>query len=119
MKRSIIAVSLLVSSVVMAGVGYQMPSYDDFDTNKNGKVTQKEFEHAEQERMTKQAESGKMMRNAGNAPTFSDVDTNHDGVLSKSEFQKHQQKRIQTNSQQRNSMGQGMGRGMGNGMGNR
>jgi hypothetical protein len=113
MKRSMIVVSLLVSSVVMAGVAYQMPSYDDFDTNKNGKVTQKEFEQAQQERMKKQADSGKMMRNAGNAPTFSDMDTNHDGVLSKSEFQKHQQERMQTNSQQRNSMGQGMGQGMG------
>lgn len=100
MKRLTLA-GLLVSSALMAGMGYNMPSFGDFDTDKNGKITQAEFENGQQKRMTQQAEAGKMMRNAANAPTFKDIDTNHDGVIDAAEFKAHQQ----------SCMGQGKGMG--------
>ncbi|MBU1658187.1 EF-hand domain-containing protein [bacterium] len=98
MKRLTLA-SLVIGSALIAGMGFNMPSYSDFDTDKNGKITQTEFENAQKARMTKQAEAGKMMRNAGNAPTFKNMDTNNDGVIDTSEFSKHQQ-------EQRAKMGQ-------------
>ncbi|MBU1900742.1 EF-hand domain-containing protein [Patescibacteria group bacterium] len=104
MKRLTLA-SLLIGSALIAGMGYNMPSYSDFDTDKNGKVTQAEFENTQQARMAKQAEAGKMMRNAGNAPTFKDMDTNNDGVIDTSEFTQHQQ-------EQKAKMGQRMGQGV-------
>jgi hypothetical protein len=108
MKR-LTLVSLLISSALIAGMGYNMPSYSDFDTDNNGKITQAEFENAQQKRMTEQAEAGKMMRNAANAPTFKDADTNNDGSIDASEFKNHHQKQ---NAQmgQRNGMGQGKNR---------
>lgn len=105
MKRLTLA-SLLISSALIAGMGYNMPSYSDFDTDNNGKVTQTEFENAQQARMTKQAEAGRMMRNAGNAPTFKDIDTNNDGLIDSSEFSKHKQ-------EQKAKMGQDSGMGQG------
>jgi Ca2+-binding EF-hand superfamily protein len=90
MKQLTLA-SVLLSSVLFAGMGYNMPSFSDFDTNDDGKVTQEEFENTQNSRMTKRANEGKMMRNAGNAPSFSDIDTDNNGHIDKNEFKKHQQ----------------------------
>jgi hypothetical protein len=103
-------VALLLTSALIAGQGNMMPSYGNFDGNGDGKITQTEFEDAQQARMIKQAEAGKMMRNAANAPTFADIDTNKDGIIDTNEFQIHQA------SHQRGS-GMGQGKGMGNGQG--
>lgn len=120
MKRLTIA-TLLISGSLMAAMGQNMPSFADFDANKDGKLTQKEFEYSQQERMKTKAEAGKMMKNAGNAANFSDIDTNGDGVVTRNEFQNHQKIQMQNNMMQKNGMGQGMGKcsgqGMGNGMG--
>lgn len=107
MKRSVIA-ALMLSSALFAAQG-MMSSFSDFDADGNGKITQTEFENAQQARQAKQAESGKMMKNAANAPAFGDIDTNKDGVIDGNEFQVHQQTRMQN----RPGMGQGMGQGKG------
>ncbi len=95
MKTLIIA-SLLAGSVLFAAKGYNMPSFSDFDANANGKITQTEFENAQQSRMQKHAEDGRLMRNAPSAPVFKDVDSDANGYIDKSEFANHQrQQRIQ------------------------
>jgi Ca2+-binding EF-hand superfamily protein len=101
MKR-LIFTSLLLSGALIAGMGYNMPSFSDFDTDGNGQLTQKEFESTQQKRMTQKAEEGRMMRNAKNAPAFKDLDQNGDGKIDASEFKNHQ-------NQQRANMGKGQG----------
>ena len=104
MKYLLIAL-LMLSSLLARGQGNMMPSFSDFDTNSDNKITQSEFENTQQQRMTAKAESGRMMRNVGNAPLFADIDTNNDSTISKKEFQTHQASR------------RGGSRGMGSGQG--
>lgn len=105
MKHTSLA-ALLLGGTLFAAPG-MMSSFNDFDTNGDGKVTQTEFENTQQARMTKQAESGKMMRNAGNAPAFGDIDTNKDGIIDATEFREHRTTRMQ----ERPGGGKGMGKG--------
>ncbi len=72
-------------------MGRNMPTFESFDLNSDGKVDAKEFDDARTKRMTERAESGKMMKNAGNAPAFTQIDTDKDGLMSKEEFGHHQQ----------------------------
>ena len=88
--KTLLIVTLFVTGALAVGQGNILPSYSDFDTNDNGKITQKEFQNTQQKRMQLNAESGKMMRNAGNAPVFSDIDTNKDGNIDRQEFKTHQ-----------------------------
>ena len=104
--KTLLIVALIVTGVLAAGRGNMMPSFTDFDTNSDGQVTQTEFENTQQERMSANAQAGKMMRNAGNAPTFESIDTNNDSLISSQEFQTHQM-----------SHRRGGGRGMGGGQG--
>ena len=101
--KTLLMVTLIVTGALAIGQGYNMPTYSDFDTDGNGKVTQKEFESTQQKRMAENAEAGRMMRNAGNAPTFINVDTNSDGNIDAKEFQTHQ-------AANRKNMGRGQGR---------
>ncbi|MEA3491860.1 MAG: EF-hand domain-containing protein [Campylobacterota bacterium] len=89
------------------GQGRNMSTYQEFDINKDGKVSKKEFDEARTKRMTARANEGRAMRNAGNAPAFSAVDTDKDGYMSREEFQVYQQ----TNRQNRQNSGRGSGRG--------
>ncbi|MDA3909598.1 MAG: EF-hand domain-containing protein [Sulfurimonas sp.] len=104
--KALLVVTLIVTGALAIGQGNMMPSYSDFDSDGNGKITQKEFESAQQTRMKAQAEAGKMMRNADNAPKFGDIDANRDGNIDKQEFKNHQANR-------RGGRGQGMGSGQG------
>ena len=94
MKRISLAAALLLGGTLFAAQG-MMSSFNDFDANGDGVITQAEFENTQQARMTKQAESGKMMRNAANAPAFGDIDANADGNIDATEFRNHQLNRMQ------------------------
>jgi len=88
MKRLTLA-SLLLSSMLLAGMGNNMPAFGDFDTDGNGEVTQAEFENTQQERIQTKEEAGRMTRNATNAAAFKDIDVNNDGVINAVEFTNH------------------------------
>jgi Ca2+-binding EF-hand superfamily protein len=63
-----------------------MPSFSEFDLNKDGKITEEEFTDARTARITKRLQEGYQMKGLANAPTFADIDTNHDGAISPEEF---------------------------------
>ncbi len=68
----------------------QMPAFSDFDLNKDGKITEEEFNEARAARIADRAQKGYPMRGLANAASFADIDTNHDGTLSPAEFAAHQ-----------------------------
>lgn len=99
------------ASLLMAGMGYNMPSFKSYDLNNDGMISAQEFQDARDARMAKQAASGKMMRNSANAPSFEMIDMNKDGSIDKNEFMNHQRNRMQ-NTPAPQGKGGGMGQGM-------
>lgn len=79
----------------MGGMGsgrmMQMPKFSDYDLNQDGAITEEEFQEGHTKRMSKLAEEGRMLRNAGEAPAFSEIDTDKDGKINTEEFKAHQQ----------------------------
>jgi hypothetical protein len=95
-RLSLIAVSLLsiVPVVVSAkGAGRDMPTFESFDLNKDGTLTQSELNEARVKRAKERQEEGKILRNAKSHYEFSRMDANEDGVVSKKEFEDHQTRR--------------------------
>ncbi len=93
MKYAWILIAVLVSAVMAAGQGRDMPSFSFFDTDSDGKISQKELNDGREKRHAKKAKEGKMLRNTQNAPSFAEFDTNGDGFISKEEFKAHQKAR--------------------------
>ena len=102
------AICLLGSLAFGAGLSQRGPiSFDIYDTNKDGLVSEKEFYDARAKRMTMRAEQGMPMRNAGNAPEFSQFDANKDGKLSKVELLEGQNAQMQNKRSNRGQKGNG------------
>ncbi|MCD6654332.1 MAG: DUF1104 domain-containing protein [Sulfurovum sp.] len=89
--------------------GMNQPQFAEYDLDNNGQITPKEFEEGRTKRMTKLAEEGKMLRNAGNAPAFGDIDTDKNGIITPKELDAHQ-----TQQMQNPNNAKGMMRGGGN-----
>lgn len=79
-------------------------SFSTYDKDNNNVITVKEFDAIKQQRMNQKAQTGKLMRNAGNSADFSDIDTNNDGIITQTELKLHQDKRF-------NNKGIGQGQG--------
>lgn len=65
--------------------GYR-PTFQDFDLNDDGYLTENEMLEVRAKRQKEKASQGKMLRNSANASKFSDIDLNNDGKVSKQEF---------------------------------
>ncbi|MDD3443752.1 MAG: EF-hand domain-containing protein, partial [Sulfurimonas denitrificans] len=74
-------------------MGRSMPTFESFDLNKDGTLTESEMNEARALRAKERQEDGKMLRNSKNHYEFSDIDTSKDGVVDKKEFQEHQLRR--------------------------
>lgn len=85
--------------------------FSAYDKDNNNVITEKEFNTIKAQRMTQKAQSGTMMRNAGNAPIFSDIDSNSDNIITKQELQTHQQKRFSQRVNQKGAKGMNQGKG--------
>jgi Ca2+-binding EF-hand superfamily protein len=87
------SLSILVSNIIAEDLPNKGPiEFSSYDTNKDGFVSEKEFNDLRAKRMEQNALDGKMMKNIGNQPAFSDIDTNNDGNISKEEFLAHKPK---------------------------
>ncbi len=71
------------------------PTFAQYDLNNDGAITPQELEEAREERMSKKAKEGKMLRNAGKAPAFATMDSNKDGIINQNEFSVHQKEQMQ------------------------
>jgi Ca2+-binding EF-hand superfamily protein len=107
---------LLASPVAQAEDAALPPAYgpipfSTYDTNRDGSVSEQEFNAVRSQRLLQKAEEGRPMRGAATAPGFADLDSNKDGKLSPAELAQGQQQRTQ------NRPGPGGGKGSGAGMG--
>jgi len=108
-KFIVVAFLAGTASVVIAQQG-PMPFYA-FDSNRDGVISEQEFNQAHADRMAARAAQGRPMRNAANAPVFADLDLDADGMISQQELMQFQRARMQA----RRAM-PGWGRGRAQGM---
>lgn len=81
-KTFLALICALVLTSVLSAKGNMNPStFQDFDTNNDGTITEQEFDARKTANMIKRAEEGRQLKNAGNSPMFTDLDTNKDGKI--------------------------------------
>ena len=83
------------------------PPFSDFDMDKNGFVSESEFDLIRAQRMAARAAEGRKLHCAATAPAFSNLDKDGDGQLSEEELTAGQQ----AHRAECRAMGQGAGRG--------
>ena len=92
------SLSVLGSALIAQDLPTKGPiEFSSYDTNKDGFVSEQEFNDLRAKRMEQKAESAMPMKNAGNAPSFAMFDTNKDGKLTEVELLKGQNKQMQNN----------------------
>ena len=96
LKVSLIAVTILsIASVDLSAQNQrgQMPTFENFDLNSDGQLTESEMNKAREKRMQSMRDQGRMLKNAKSHYEFSRIDANEDGVVTKQEFEDHQTRR--------------------------
>ena len=96
LRVSLIAATLLsIASVDLSAQNRrsQMPSFESFDLNSDGHLTESEMDEAREKRMQDMRNQGRMLKNAKTHYEFSRIDANEDGVVTKQEFEDHQTRR--------------------------
>jgi Ca2+-binding EF-hand superfamily protein len=68
------------------GMGRNMPTFEEFDLDKNGYLHKEEFIEARTKRITERAKEGRMMRGLSNMMEFEDLDKDGDGKVTPDEF---------------------------------
>ena len=84
-----VVVGMLVSISLFAGTENMIPSFSDFDENRDGKISQVEFDVAKKNRMEKHSEAGRMTKNIDSKPSFKAMDTNKDTFVDVQEFSEY------------------------------
>ncbi|MBU0924306.1 EF-hand domain-containing protein [bacterium] len=109
------SLSVITTALIAEDLPNRGPiEFSSYDTNKDGFISEKEFNDIRAKRIEQKATAGMPMRNVANAPDFSALDTNKDGKLTELELLKGQNKQMQLNQGNR-GMGQGMNGQMGKG----
>lgn len=104
------SLSVMASSVIAEELPNRGPiEFSTYDINKDGFVSEKEFNDIREKRLEQKAQAGMPMKNAGNVADFSAFDTNKDGKLTEIELLKGQNKQMQNKQGNKGMMTQGMG----------
>jgi len=98
--KNILKIVCCVSFLALVLNATDMPArgpigFKVYDTNKDGFISEDEFNAVKAARMNASAETGRPMRNAGNSPDFTFFDTNKDGKISSEELEKGQIQQMQ------------------------
>jgi len=98
--KNILKILCCVGFLALVSNAADMPargpvSFQVYDTNKDGFISEDEFNAIKAARMSANAEAGMPMRNAANAPDFAALDTNKDGKISPEELEKGQRQQMQ------------------------
>lgn len=98
--KNILKVVCCVSFLALILNAADMPArgpvgFKVYDTNKDGFISEDEFNAVKAARMSANAEAGMPMRNAANSPDFSSIDTNKDGKITPEELEKGQRQQMQ------------------------
>lgn len=98
--KNILKVLCCVSVMTLSLQSADMPSrgsvsFAVYDSNKDGFISEEEFNAVKATRMQSKADANMPMRNAGNSPDFTFFDTNKDGKISSKELEKGQNAQMQ------------------------
>ena len=105
------SLSVLTTTLLAEDLPNKGPiEFASYDTNKDGFVSEKEFNTIKSKRLEQKASDGMHMKNAANAPDFNTLDLDKDGKLTELELLKGQNKQMQENKA--NKGNQGMSKGM-------
>lgn len=77
----------------MQGKGRNIPTFESYDLNADGHLTQNEMNEARAKRMKEKASQGKLLRNSANQTKFSDIDIDGNSKVSKQEFISNQMRK--------------------------
>jgi len=108
---------MVISAQAQQGSPRGPGSFDEFDLDGNGFVSEDEFNTVRGQRVADRATEGRPMRGLESAPAFADIDTDGDGQLNQAELAAGQQAHMGQGSGKGMGTGQGMGRGPGAGQG--
>lgn len=110
-KNTLIAIIAIAatSGVMAAGMNQgkgmnnnmQQPAFSQFDLDKNGIITQEEYNQARNERMNQRKEEGRRLTKANDNGMFTALDKNADGVITNDEFVEHQNRMMVENRNQK------------------
>ncbi len=80
------------------GMGANMPTFAEFDLDKNGYLDEEEFIEARGARVSERAKEGRQMRGLSNMMQFQELDLDADGKVTPEEFEQgmaaHRQKKL-------------------------
>lgn len=92
-------------------------SFNTFDADGDGEISEDEFNKARGERMAARSQEGRPMTGLQNMPSFADIDSDGSGTISEEEMLAHQQTHQAMTAGQGKAQGMGQGKGMGKAQG--
>ena len=84
-----VILSLLVSGALFAGNENMIPSFSDFDTNRDGQITLEEYKTTQKNRAEKEYVSTKSVSVIDHKPSFEKMDTNKNTFVDTVEYSEY------------------------------
>lgn len=102
-KFSVISVGILSSLTILSScliandddgrMGRNMPSFESFDLDGDGTISENELKKARAKRMEEKKADGKLLRNSMHQAEFKEIDLDGDCSITEEEFKAYQDKK--------------------------